>query len=103
MEGSLWNQLVRGSDGAVLSEGRVVHVYTFRDGLIARMDVEESATDLAWIPPRLVASGGSRVAHWVPTRARFRDHAIAKARGFKPPSSPDLKVAQVMRMQRAHP
>jgi ketosteroid isomerase-like protein len=31
--------------GAVLAEGRVVHVYTFRDGLIARMDVEESARD----------------------------------------------------------
>jgi ketosteroid isomerase-like protein len=39
------DQLVRGSDGAVLSEGRVVHVYTFRDGLIARMDVEEWARD----------------------------------------------------------
>jgi hypothetical protein len=32
--------VVRGSDGAVLAEGRV---YSFRDGLIARMDVEESA------------------------------------------------------------
>jgi hypothetical protein len=31
--------VVRGSDGAVLAEGRVVHVYSFRDGLIARMDV----------------------------------------------------------------
>jgi hypothetical protein len=30
---------------AVLAEGRVVHVYTLRDGLIARMDVEESARD----------------------------------------------------------
>ena len=39
------DQVLRGSDGAVLAEGRVVHVYTFRDGLIARMDVEESATD----------------------------------------------------------
>ena len=37
------DQLVRGSDGAVLAKGRVVHVYTFRDRLIARMDVEESA------------------------------------------------------------
>jgi ketosteroid isomerase-like protein len=39
------DQAVRGSDGAVLAEGRVVHVYTFRYGLIARMDVEESARD----------------------------------------------------------
>lgn len=39
------DRVVRGSDGAVLAEGRVVHVYTFRDGLIARMDVEESARD----------------------------------------------------------
>jgi hypothetical protein len=29
----------------VLAEGRVVHDYTFRDGQIARMDVEESARD----------------------------------------------------------
>ena len=39
------DQVVRGSDGAVLAKGRVVHVYTLRDGLIARMDVEESARD----------------------------------------------------------
>jgi ketosteroid isomerase-like protein len=39
------DQVVRGPDGAVLAEGRVVHVYTLRDGLIARMDVEESARD----------------------------------------------------------
>jgi hypothetical protein len=39
------DQVVRGLDGAVLAERRVVHVYTFRDGLIARMDVEESASD----------------------------------------------------------
>jgi hypothetical protein len=39
------DQVVRGTDGAVLAEGRVVHVYTFRDGLIARMDVEESGRD----------------------------------------------------------
>ena len=37
------DQLVRGSDGAVLAEGRVVHVYTFRDRLIARIDVEQAA------------------------------------------------------------
>jgi hypothetical protein len=39
------DQVVRGSDGAVLAEGGVVHVYSFRDGLLARMDVEESARD----------------------------------------------------------
>jgi hypothetical protein len=39
------DQVVRGIDGAVLAQRRVVHVYGFRDGLIARMDVEESARD----------------------------------------------------------
>jgi hypothetical protein len=34
---------VRSLDGAVLSDGRVVHVYAFRDGLVERMDVEEPA------------------------------------------------------------
>jgi ketosteroid isomerase-like protein len=33
-------QVVRGLDGMALSEGRVVHVYTFSEGLISRMDVE---------------------------------------------------------------
>jgi hypothetical protein len=35
------DQVVRGLDGALLSRGRVVHVYTLRDGLVARMDVED--------------------------------------------------------------
>jgi hypothetical protein len=35
------HQLVRSPEGAVLSDGRVVHVYTLRDGLVARMDVEQ--------------------------------------------------------------
>jgi hypothetical protein len=34
-------QLVRGLDGTVLAEGVVHHTYTFRDGLVARMDVTE--------------------------------------------------------------
>jgi hypothetical protein len=33
-------QVVRSLDGAVLSEAAVRHVYTLRDGLVARMDVE---------------------------------------------------------------
>ena len=37
------HQTVRGLDGTLLSDDRVVHVYTFEDGLIARMDVEEPA------------------------------------------------------------
>jgi hypothetical protein len=37
------HQVVRSLDGAVLSDGRVVHVYAFRDGLVERMDVEEPA------------------------------------------------------------
>jgi len=36
-------QVVRGLDGSVLGEGRVVHVYVFEGALIARMDVEETA------------------------------------------------------------
>lgn len=35
--------LARGLDGALLSEGRVVHVYSFRAELVAGMDVEEPA------------------------------------------------------------
>jgi hypothetical protein len=34
-------QTVRGLDGALLGEADVVRVYVFRDGLIARMDIEE--------------------------------------------------------------
>ena len=34
------HQLVRDRDGRTLSDGRVVHVYTLRDGLVARMDIE---------------------------------------------------------------
>jgi ketosteroid isomerase-like protein len=32
-------QVVRDLDGAAMSEGRVSHVYTLRDGLVARMDI----------------------------------------------------------------
>lgn len=34
-------QVARDLDGAILGEGRVLHVYTFRGGLVDRMDVEE--------------------------------------------------------------
>src|SRR3954471_1718214 len=34
-------QTVRALDGTLVGEGPVVHVYSFRDGLITRMDVEE--------------------------------------------------------------
>jgi hypothetical protein len=34
---------VRALDGSLLSEGRVIHVYELRDGLVVRMDVEEPA------------------------------------------------------------
>jgi hypothetical protein len=34
------HQVVRSPAGHVLSGGEVVHVYTLRDGCIARMDVE---------------------------------------------------------------
>lgn len=35
------DQVVRTLDGKLLGEGLVVHVYTLRDGLVARMDVED--------------------------------------------------------------
>jgi len=35
------HQIVRDLDGNLLSETDIRHVYTFRDGSIARMDVEE--------------------------------------------------------------
>jgi MFS family permease len=34
-------QVVRSLDGEAVDEGRVVHVYRFRDGLVEQMDVEE--------------------------------------------------------------
>ena len=34
------HQVVRGLDGEQLAENRVVHAYTFVDGLVSRMDVE---------------------------------------------------------------
>jgi ketosteroid isomerase-like protein len=35
------HQVVRSLDGELLADRRVVHVYTLRDGLVARMDVED--------------------------------------------------------------
>jgi hypothetical protein len=35
------DQVVRTPAGELLSDSRVVHVYTLRDGLVARMEVEE--------------------------------------------------------------
>lgn len=35
------HQVVRDLDGTLVAESDVRHVYSFRDGLIARMDVEE--------------------------------------------------------------
>ena len=34
------DQVVRGHDGAVLSEGRVVHTYELRDGMVVRMEID---------------------------------------------------------------
>ena len=34
------DQTVRDLDGTVIAAGRVRHVYTLRDGLVARMDIE---------------------------------------------------------------
>jgi hypothetical protein len=35
------HQVVRALDGSLLSDGRVLHVYEMKDGLVTRMDVEE--------------------------------------------------------------
>ena len=35
------HQVVRALDGSVIAENDVVHVYELRDGLVARMDIEE--------------------------------------------------------------
>ena len=35
------HQVVRDLEGALLSDTRVRHVYTFRDGLVERMDIYE--------------------------------------------------------------
>jgi hypothetical protein len=35
------HQVVRALDGTTLVDGRVTHVYRVRDGLVARMDVED--------------------------------------------------------------
>jgi ketosteroid isomerase-like protein len=36
------HQVVRALDGSVLADSEVTHVYSFRDGLIARMEVSDS-------------------------------------------------------------
>jgi hypothetical protein len=36
------HQFVRALDGSVLADREVTHVYSFRDGLIVRMDVSDS-------------------------------------------------------------
>jgi predicted DCC family thiol-disulfide oxidoreductase YuxK len=42
------NQIVRGLDGSLLSEERLLHIYRFRGDLVARMDVEE----ISALPPQ---------------------------------------------------
>jgi ketosteroid isomerase-like protein len=37
------HQVVRALDGTLLADREVAHVYTFRDGLVVRMDVTETA------------------------------------------------------------
>jgi ketosteroid isomerase-like protein len=36
------HQVVRDLEGAVLSDGRVRHIYRFRDGLVAQMEIREA-------------------------------------------------------------
>jgi hypothetical protein len=38
---ALVHQVVRAPDGTLLHDGRVLHVYSFEDDLLARMEVEE--------------------------------------------------------------
>jgi ketosteroid isomerase-like protein len=37
------HQVVRDLEGSVLSDGRVRHVYTLRDGLVSRMEIEDTS------------------------------------------------------------
>ena len=36
------HQVVRDLEGSVLSDGRVPHVYTLRDGLVSRMEIQHT-------------------------------------------------------------
>lgn len=36
------HQVVRDLEGALLSDGRVRHIYAFRDGLVAQMEIREA-------------------------------------------------------------
>jgi hypothetical protein len=45
------HQTVRDLDGTLLADGRVLHVYVLRDGLVARMDVEEPRAPADEEPP----------------------------------------------------
>ena len=38
------HQVIRNLSGEVLDEGRVLHIYELRDGLVARMDIDERAS-----------------------------------------------------------
>jgi hypothetical protein len=44
------HQLVKSLDGEVLSDSEVWHVYTIANGLIERMDLKDSATNLVAAP-----------------------------------------------------
>lgn len=45
------HQVARDLDGTVLGEGRVLHVYVFRDDLVARNIVDDDPAPLAqWLP-----------------------------------------------------
>ena len=44
------HQLVKSLDGEVLSDSEVWHVYTIANGLIERMDMKDSATNLVAAP-----------------------------------------------------
>lgn len=50
------HQLVRSLGGEVMSDSEVWHVYTLRDGLIERMDIEGGAAD----PQKKLSSAFSR-------------------------------------------
>jgi hypothetical protein len=39
------HQIARSLDGSVLSEGPVIHTYTFRGDLVAQMDVSAAQAD----------------------------------------------------------
>jgi hypothetical protein len=69
------HQLVRDLDGTLLSEGRILHVYTIDAGLIVRMDVLRTAADQR----RALVATLRELAQWRAQKAHeFGDNPVAR-------------------------